>query len=312
MPDIGNPAVLQAIYDNVNKAFTDKLQETKPMLGELYDTVPSTSEAEVYGWLEFIPGFTEMFRGQPRVFRNVKSTSYRVPNRKFENTIPIELDDISDSKLGQYAIAGKMIGATGALLPDQLIAELIRLSASTALCYDGYAIASASHKVGITSFDNTYTKTLTATSLEYAINTMLGWVFKADKLSEPRPLNIGTAKLLLWHPPALRSTARKLCLMPFDAFGASNSLFEQAIPITIPTISAAAGGSDTAWGLVNVGGPIKPFFIQNRLKLEMMQKTPANSDKAFTEDKFIIGAKCRMAALPTFPWLFWRSTGAST
>lgn len=307
--DINRPGVLDAIFWNLRKDFMDGIQAAKPIAAPLYKVVPSTGAENVYAWLQHLPGFREMYRNQQRVIRNVQSQSYRVPNRKFEDTIEIPIDDINDDQIGQYSLVAGQLGATMALIPDTLTFEVFNLGFTTMLAYDGLPLFSASHKVGISTVNNLTNLTLTADHLKSAIQTMLAYSYKMDKISPVLPLNPLANKLVLLVPPALKSTAEELVLMRRNAAGADNVLFGQAEVMVAPYLAAAFGGSDTAWYLVNAGGTMSPLIVQEREKVTIMQKTPANDSVAFAFDAFVIGAKARYAALPTYPWLFYGSTG---
>jgi phage major head subunit gpT-like protein len=307
--DINKAGVSDFIFQNLKKDFAEGISEAEVISTPLMKTVPSNGSANVYAWLAHIPGFREMFRGQPRVFRNVENKSYTVPNRKFEDTVEIPLDDIEDNQIGQYSMAANQLGAAGKLVQDELLFECINGGFATIKTYDDVFLFSASHKVGISTVSNLGTLTLTADHLKTYINAMLGQTFKADKLSKARPLNPTAKNLILLVPPALKSTAEEIVLMRRNSYGADNVMFGAAVPMVSPYMSAASGGSDTAWALINVGASMKPFVLQEREKLQIILKTPQNSDRAFEYDSYVVGAKLRVAVAPTFPWLVFGSTG---
>lgn len=310
--DINRPGVSDFIFQNLKKDFMEGIEEADVISDDLIKKVPSNGSSNVYAWLAHVPGFREMYRGQPRILRNVESKSFTVPNRKFEDTVEIPLDDIQDDQIGQYSMASNSLGKAGAQVQDQLVFACLNGGFSTILSYDGLSLFNASHKVGISTISNLNTYTLTEARLKTAIQAMLGMVFKADKLSAARPLNPTAKSLKLLVPPALKSTAETLVMMRRQSGGADNVLFGQAEVVVSPYLSAAAGGSDTAWFLVNTGASIKPFVFQEREKLQVLLKTPQNDSGAFMYDSYIIGAKLRCAVAPTFPWLVYGSTGAST
>jgi phage major head subunit gpT-like protein len=305
--DISRPGVSQAIYQNLRTDFQKGIENYKPIAKPIYQVVPSTGDANVYSWLGHMPGFKEMYKGKSRILRNVQTFEYRVANRKFEDTIVIDEDDVSDNQLGQYKTAASSLAAAGMQIYDQLVFELLNNAFASTTCYDGAYLISDTHTVGISTLDNKGTAALSDNALEAAINAMAGWTYKADKASTSTPLNPSLSNLHLVVPPALKSTAEKLVNLQRSSSGADNYLYGQAKVLVSAWLS-----SSTAWFLVNVGGPVAPIFIQEREKLKMEQKTSANSDIAFMEQKLIYGAKMRLAALPTYPWLFYGSTGAST
>lgn len=305
--DISKPGMLDAITQNLRKDFQSGIQSVKPIADMFVQKTPSTGDANVYAWLGHLPAFREWYANQPRVMRNVESFQYRVTNRKFEMTIPIPIDHVNDNQLSQYSMVSSNIGAAGALVPDQLIFEVINGGFSEVLTYDGLPLFSASHKVGLSTVNNLGTKVLSESNLETAIATIGGYTFKMDKLSTPTPLNPNARDLYLVVNPALKATAEKLCNLQRNTYGADNYLYGQA-----KVLSTAYITSTTAWFLVNVGGPIKPIILQEREKLQLLQKTPATDSTAFMYDEIIYSGRVRCAAAPTYPWLVYGSTGAST
>jgi phage major head subunit gpT-like protein len=301
-----NATVIDAIYQNLRKDFEKGIAEGKTIADPLYQTVPSTSNANVYSWLGHLPGFKEWFKGQPRVLRNVESFDYTVANRKFEDTITIAVDDVNDNQLNQYAPIARNIGAVGKLVPDELIFDLFNNGFTTTLTYDALPWFSASHTVGLSTVNNLRTSVLNEASLEEAIRAITGFKVKPDKLSKARPLNPVANKLMLVVPTALQTTADKLVSIERNSNGADNYLYKKAAILVAPWLT-----SDTAWFLVNAGGPITPVYLQTRENLQFRNLSPKDSDSCFNLDTLVFGAKCRMAALPTYPWLVIGSNGTT-
>ena len=291
------------VFQNLLAEFDKGVQAAEPIMDSLWEQVPSTSNANVYSWLKHIPGFKEWFKGQPRVIRNVESTQFTVANRKFEDTISISTDEVEDNQLGQYNGIAKGMGSEGMLLKDELTAELLNGAFTTALTYDGLTICNAAHKAGLSTINNAATAALSSTSFETAIATIENYKYKADKYSEAKPLT-KMMKLTLIVPPALRPTAENIVNVQRLASGADNYLYKRADLLVCPYLSNA-----TQWFLVNIGAPNKPFFIQERKKLEFRELNPQNSDQSLMFDEFIYAGKCRLAALPTHFWLIYGSTG---
>ena len=294
------------IYQNLRKEFQAGITEARTVADPLYQTVPSTSDSNVYGWLGHIPGFKEMFKGQTRVHRNVESQSYTVANRKFEDTIEIDLDTVDDNQLGSYAGLAKSFGAVGMSKKDEVVFELMNNGFTTALAYDGLSWFNDAHKVGLSTVDNDLGSiSLTEANLEAAMVKLRGFTVQPDKLSKARPLEPLADKLLLVVNPALWATASKMVSLRTVSTGGENFLYKAA-----EVLSTSYVTSTTAWFLLNVGAPMKPVIFQNRKDLQFRMLTPDNSDGAFDRDVYIYGAKMRCAALPSLPWLACGSRGA--
>ena len=298
-----NATTLDAIYQNLNKAFEEGQQSVTPIAEPLYKVVPSTSRSEAYSWLSQIPTFREWFQGQSRVLRNVESLDFEVSNREFELTISIPVNDIKDNKLGQYDAMGSKIGAQGKLVYDEIVFDLFNKGFTTALTYDGKPWFSDSHAIGLSTIDNKGTAALAEASLDAAITQMMSYTVQADKLSTPVPLN-PSSELILVVPPALYMQAKKLVEVPTVAGGGDNYLYGSAKVLVSSYLT-----SSTAWFLVNVANGERPVFLQEREPLTLLDKTASNSDYVYLNNAALYGGSLRCAALPTFPYLSYGSTG---
>jgi len=292
------------IYQNLKKEFQKGIDEARTVADPLYEVVPSTSNANVYGWLAHIPGFKEWHSNQPRVLRNVESFDFTVANRKFEDTIQIDIDKVEDNQLGSYAGIARSIGANGKQVWDELVFELLNGAFTTTLAYDGLSLCNDAHKMGLSTIDNDLgALALSDANLETAITRLKSFTVKPDKLSAARPLNPIADKLILVVPPSLEMTARKIVSVETVSTGGQNHLYKAAEVLSTSWITGSK------WFLLNVGAPIKPIYVQNRKPLEFRQLTPKDSDDAFMRDVYLYGAKMRCAALPTYPHLLTASQG---
>ena len=302
-----NASTPDIIYQNLLNIFQKGI-ENAPTVGEqVYEMVNSTSNANVYGWLQHIPGFREWYKNQPRVIRNVETNQYTVANRKFENTIAVPIDDVEDNQLSSYSGIVKQMGATGKTLKDEIVFSMFNNAFATQLAYDGLSWVNAAHKAGLSTINNLMTGALSATTFEAAVTHLRSFTVKPDKISEARPLNPMANNLLLVCSPTLETTAKRILkrrTVDENSAGVDNINFEAADLLVTSYIS-----STTAWYLLDVGEALKPVFLQERTKLEFRNLTPKDSDQSFMNDEFVYGAKCRIACCPTYPWLMVASTG---
>lgn len=297
----------QAIYQVLTAQFQKGVTEANSgVFNPIMERAPSSSEQNLYNWLSYIPGLKEWYKGQPRTYRNVETKQFNVFNRTFEDTLSIPINDVEDNQLSQYSKLAQMMGRTSALLPDQLIGELLNNGFTTTYSYDGKAWFADDHSVGLSTVDNKRTAVLSSTSYGEALTAIHGYKVQPDKDSTARPLN-PMVKLVLVVPPQLLNTARTIVEMEKNNYGADNVYYKTSEILVSPWLT-----STTAWFLMNIGGGIAPVFFQERMKPALIERTPANSDRAFNYDELIWGVKARGAALPTFPWLAIGSTGADS
>lgn len=303
----------QDIYTTLRGDFQKGIEEAEPIASPLYETVTSGGESNLYGWFSHLPGFTRWNQGEPRKKRNLKQNNYRVPNLRFEDTIAISEDDVNDDQLKQFRPAVKSMGKVGALLDDELVFDMFNYGftgttgdGDDVKAYDGQPWFADSHTVGVSTIDNKSTAALTTSSYATAYETLTSYTAKADNLGKARPLARGF-KLMLVIPPTLLSDALDIVGVQLLSGGGTNKWYNTAEILMSPYLT-----STTAWFLVNVGSIIKPIFVQDREKLQIVEKTPGNDSDAFMYDEIIVGAKRRLNALVTYPWLAYGSTGAST
>jgi len=70
--------------------------------------VASASRDETYGWLGQFPQLREWIGA--RHVHSLKAHSFTITNRKFESTVSVKRDDISDDKLGLFKPAFSEMG----------------------------------------------------------------------------------------------------------------------------------------------------------------------------------------------------------
>lgn len=230
---------------------------------------------------------------------NGKAYDYRVTAEKFELTMDIPVEEIEDDNIGAYNAMVMDMGEQTALWPDDLVFEAL-LAGQTELAYDGLAFFSDSHalKAGST-IDNLQTSTaLTKSNLAGLIELMLGWVGEDGRSLRVRPN-------LLVVPPALQEEA--LAIINSDilaqvfgsntaAAGETNTMKGRLTVKVYPELGASAGGSDTAYYLMDTTRPIKPLVFVERAAPKMTFKNADDDDNVFWDDKVVFGVRARGAA----------------
>lgn len=111
---------------------------------KLARVVPSTTADEEYGWLEDTGNIREWLGD--REIQRMKLSGYRIRNKDFEGTKAVNVNDISDNRLGKYAIPMQALGADVREFPGRLVFELLA-KAHTEACYDGQNFFDADHPV---------------------------------------------------------------------------------------------------------------------------------------------------------------------
>lgn len=117
------PANLQALAQGFNAAFLRGIESVTPTYEQVAMTIPSTTDAENYGWMKNLPGMREWV-GQ-RVYNNLESTAAQLKNKTWEHTIAVKRDHIKDDKLGIYTNVFAMQGEIVRRHPDDLVWGLL-------------------------------------------------------------------------------------------------------------------------------------------------------------------------------------------
>jgi phage major head subunit gpT-like protein len=107
-------------------------------------TVGSTTKEQGYPKLSEIPGMREWVGS--RQINRLEADGFVIPNRKFENTIAISVDDIDDDSYGIYSPVAADFGQSAAELPDDLVWEKLASGFDTAH-YDGANFFDTDHPV---------------------------------------------------------------------------------------------------------------------------------------------------------------------
>jgi phage major head subunit gpT-like protein len=125
-----------------------------------YEKVASSTKSGTRQNVYPFMGRTTRFRewlGE-RVIQNLEAHSYTIINKHYEDTIGVDLDDISDDQFGVYEPMIEQLGWDAKVHPDSLLFTMIKNAAATidapssagaVIGYDGKTFFSTSHPVGL-------------------------------------------------------------------------------------------------------------------------------------------------------------------
>ncbi|ANT39910.1 Phage major capsid protein [Rhodovulum sp. P5] len=137
-------AALAAINTGFNTAFNTRLTGVETTYGRVAMTVKSSSRTEAYPRLSELGPMREWV-GE-RYIERLSTDGFTITNRKFEKTVAVAADDISDDRVGIYAPIVSDMGQTAAELPDVLVWEGLETGFDTAH-YDGQFFFDTDHPV---------------------------------------------------------------------------------------------------------------------------------------------------------------------
>ena len=153
MATIITPSVLQAIFQGYSFIFNDALKSVSPVWDKVAMKVPSTGNAENYGWLGQIPRIREWVGD--RVVNSLDSFGYQIKNRTWESTIGVKREQIEDDSYGLFNPIFAEFGRGIALFPDELVFGLLK-AGHTTICFDGQNFFDTNHPVKDANGNNTF------------------------------------------------------------------------------------------------------------------------------------------------------------
>jgi len=271
--------------------FLQRFESTPTYFQDLATRIQSSSESETYRWLGSLPRMREW--GTGRVARGLGTESYSVENLKYESTLEVDRDEISDDKTGQIRIRVAELAARAATHKDYLIAQLL-LNAETAgfNSYDGVSFFNDAHVSGLSgSQDNKLTSSAVdpdnpttaefKTGLKGAIGAMMG--FKDD---QGDPVSISATGLACVVPTTMYFTALE-AVSATMVNSTSNVIAGAARIIAFPWLTDAS-----KWYLLKTDAVVRPFIFQDREPVEFTALTE-DSDEGFRREKFLYGVRAR-------------------
>ncbi|MEK6674832.1 MAG: Mu-like prophage major head subunit gpT family protein [Planctomycetota bacterium] len=258
---------------------------------DLATRIPSTSDSETYKWLGAMPRMREF--GTGRVARGLRTESYSIENLKYESTIEVDRDEISDDQTGQIRIRVAEMADRAATHKDYLIAQLL-INGETAgfTGYDGVPFFDTTHVSGSSGaqsnklFSNAIdTDDPTAEEFRRSLRIAIGGMinFKDD---QGDPMATTATGLVCVVPPNMYLSALE-AVSATVINSTTNALQGAARVIPLPWFS-----NPFKWYLLKNDGAVRPFIFQDREPVEFTALTE-ESDEGFRREKFLYGVRGR-------------------
>ncbi len=137
-----NTSSLTAIFTGFNTLFNNAFAGAPSTYREISMIVQSQTSEENYTWLGEFAKMREWIGD--RQIRNLAAHSHVIKNRKFEDTISVDRDKISDDQFGTFGPVISEMGRQAAVHPEKLIYSLLGTGFATA-CYDGQYFFDTDH-----------------------------------------------------------------------------------------------------------------------------------------------------------------------
>lgn len=261
------------------------------MYNEVATRIASSKDQENYRWLGSVPQMRPW--GSGRLAKGLRTESYDVVNLKYESTLEVDRDEISDDQTGQIMVRVAELAQRAATHKDYMIGQLlINGGAAGYNSYDGVTFFNTDHVSGASgSQDNKLTYNVTTPAdptvdefkkaLAQAIQQML--TYKDDQ-GEPMSVDVGGLTVVV--PPNMLFAAQ-------EAVGATiitnttNVMQGVAAVKAFPYLTGT-----TKFYLLKTDGIIRPFVFQDREPIEF-KSLDSGSEEEFKRDKYLYGVRAR-------------------
>ncbi|MCG8405120.1 MAG: Mu-like prophage major head subunit gpT family protein [Phycisphaerales bacterium] len=275
----------------VRSDFFNRMEATPNHFRDLSTRIVSTTDQENYRWLGTVPKIREW--GTGRLAQGLRSESYSVENLKYEATIEVDRDEISDDQTGQIRLRVGELAQRAATHKDFLISHLlIDGETSGNNSYDGVSFFNAAHESGasgqqsnLLTFDAVDSDAPTAEEFKAALAEAIAQML-AFKDDQGEPALFSASGMVCVVPPTMLFTASE-AINATVVGNDTNILKGIARVISFPWLT-----DKSKWYLLKTDGVVRPFIFQDREPIELNALTE-DSDEGFLREKFLFGVRAR-------------------
>jgi phage major head subunit gpT-like protein len=139
-----NDEAIELTFRGFQKLYNDAFDKAESNALKVAMEIPSVGREETYGWIGQFPMLREWF-GQ-RVVHSLKASSFTIKNRKFESTVSVPRDALSDDRIGVFGPAFANMGWLARQHPEELVFGLLAKGFSEP-CYDGQFFFDTDHPI---------------------------------------------------------------------------------------------------------------------------------------------------------------------
>jgi phage major head subunit gpT-like protein len=270
--------------------FFNRFEATPTLFTDLATRVVSNADRETYRWLGTVPKMRAW--GAGRLTQGLRSESYSVENLKYEATIEVDRDEVSDDQTGQIRLRIAELAQRAATHKDFLLSQLFSEGETTGLSYDGVTFFNTDHVSGqsgaqsnLLTADASDTDAPTTEEFKHALRQAIATML-AFKDDQGEPMMLDTSGLVCVVPPNLMFAA--LETVNATLVGSTSNVMQSAARVvSMPWLDDPA-----KWYLVKTNGVIRPFIFQDREPVEFTALTE-ESDEGFRREKFLYGVRAR-------------------
>jgi phage major head subunit gpT-like protein len=271
--------------------FFSRLNATPTVYERLCTRMPSNADQETYKWLGNVPRMRQWVG--PRVAKGLTVDSYTVANLKYEATMEVDRDEISDDQTGQIRIRVQELAQRAALHKDYLLATLLENGATAGYTsYDGQVFfgnghtASQDNDISVactTGTEPTVTEMLQA--IKESVGAMIGF-----KDASGEPFNVGMGGIVVVTPPT-NYYLTALEAMRAQMVSSSDNPVMRGIAEVVALPYLTSTSADNIY-VLKTDGVVRPFIFQDREPVEFGALAEGSSEE-FLREKYLYGVRAR-------------------
>ena len=281
----------------VRSEFFNRFNASKTYFQDWSTRIASTTDAERYRWLGTVPQMREW--GQGRLAKGLRGEAYNVDNLKYEATLEVDRDEVSDDQTGQIMVRAAELGQRAATHKDYLLGLLMDNGGTAGYnSYDGVAFFTVSHSSGSSGWQSnavvvdtagdatTITTGEMATGIQNGIAALMA--FKDDQ-GFPMALNQDSITVVV--PPDYYWRAA-------EALGANiiqntSNIMQGVAQLAVFPFLTAPTTADGYIYILKTDGVVRPFIFQDREPITFSAIDQPDSEEVFMREKMYYGVRAR-------------------
>jgi phage major head subunit gpT-like protein len=294
-----NRGNMNTLFTGYKMSFQEGQQSVDQSFKRYTTVLPSKNAAEVFPFLEKFGGMREWIGDRQR--KSISSKKATVKNRKFEDTVGVNRDDIEDDTYGLYTPMMAELGFSSEDIWRELAEEAL-VSGFEDEWIDELAFFSDTRVYGEQTICNLGTAALSDTAFNAVRNAMRlykGHNGKSLKLKPDLllvgPENEGVAFDILKNDLIIKTKGTNAGVVK-NQFAMEGTVDYQVVD-----------DLGSRWMLTCTKRPLKGVAVLQRVLAKLIRKDREEDDNVFDSDEFVYGTRARGAGFLTLPHLTYAS-----
>jgi len=287
--------------------FLSSFDATPSLVPDMATVTTSDKAEENYGWLASSPGMSEFL--DERTLDGLKSVKYTLINRKFENSISVDRDELDDDQLGAIKMRINDMGQRAAQHRDELLFETLE-AGTTTTGYDADFFFTTTHPdlLGVAGGPGDQSNLLTGTGTTTALlKTDVQTAITAlknikDYRGKPFHGTLNPANIMIVCAPAIEYAMKEAVNATLIA-NTTNMLVGAVGKVVVANWLTDSND----WYMLYTGDVIKPLIFQDRAGIEF-SALEGETERGFMREEYLYGSRARYAC----GYGLWQSANKTT